>query len=297
MTWEWPIWVYLWLARMAGGAYFAAYIVNRFTRGAQEPLLRMATYLAVPTAMIGVLLLVFDLGRPIRFWRLLTEFDHIGSAMWLGTWFLLAFVGCTVVMIILWNGARYVPYEQARASLGRISSIVSGLGALFAVLVITYTGVLLASSNQALWSATFMVPVLFVTSAVSTGIALLIVTALASNSRAISTRLVGRLAEVDALVIFMEMIILVIYAAWLGISGREGASDGLRTLVTGSMAPAFWAGVVALAILVPLILDISNWGKEIRDRGSATWLAIMASAAAVIVGGLFLRFAIVHGGQ
>jgi len=297
MVWGPPIWIYLWLAGMAGGAYFAAYLVNRFSRGTQEPLLRMATYLAVPTAMIGVLLLIVDLGKPLRFWRLLTEFDNIGSAMWLGTWFLLAFVASAVIMIILWNGARYVVTKEARLSLARIADIISGIGALFAVLVIAYTGVLLASSNQPLWSATYLVPALFVTSAVSTGIAFVIVTALVGDSRAVSSRLISRLAEADALVILIELVMLVVYAVWLGASHMEGAAQGLRLLVAGSMAPTFWVGVVALAILIPLILDISNWGKEIRQRGSATWLAIMTSSVAVMIGGLLLRFAVVRGGQ
>jgi len=297
IVWESPIWIYLWLAGMAGGAYFAAFLVDRFSGGTQKPLLRMATVLAVPVTLIGVLLLIADLGRPIRFWRLLSEFDHIGSAMWLGTWFLLAFVACAVVMIVVWYGARYLVSEQARLSLARIGDGASWLAALFAVLVIVYTGVLLASSNQALWSSTFMVPALFVTSAVSTGVALLIVTALASGRELIPNRMISRLAELDVLVILAELVILVTYTVWLGVTNLGGAHEGLRMLLTGSISVAFWTGAVALAVLIPLALELPNWGKEIRERGSATWIAIMTSGVAVIIGGLLLRMAIVRGGQ
>ena len=31
MTWAAPIWIYLWLAGMAGGAYFAAFVTGRAT--------------------------------------------------------------------------------------------------------------------------------------------------------------------------------------------------------------------------------------------------------------------------
>ena len=297
IVWESPIWIYLWLAGMAGGAYFAAFVIDRFSGGRQKPLLRMATALAVPVTLIGVLLLVLDLGRPIRFWRLITEFDHIGSAMWLGTWFLLAFVACTVVMIVVWYGARYLASEQARLSLARLADVVSWGAAIFAVLVIVYTGVLLASSNQALWSSTFMIPALFVTSAVSTGVALLIVTALVSRNGVISNKMISRLAELDVLVILAELLILVTYTVWLGVTNLSGAAEGLRMLLTGSISAAFWTGAVALAILIPLALDLPNWGKELRERGSTTWLAIMASGVAVIIGGLLLRMAIVRAGQ
>ena len=31
MAWSAPIWIYLWMAGMAGGAYFAAFLAERFT--------------------------------------------------------------------------------------------------------------------------------------------------------------------------------------------------------------------------------------------------------------------------
>ena len=33
MVWEWPIWVYLFVAGVAGGGFFATFLVNQFTRG------------------------------------------------------------------------------------------------------------------------------------------------------------------------------------------------------------------------------------------------------------------------
>jgi formate-dependent nitrite reductase membrane component NrfD len=33
MTWEWPLAVYLWIAGIAGGAYFAAFMMSHFRKG------------------------------------------------------------------------------------------------------------------------------------------------------------------------------------------------------------------------------------------------------------------------
>ena len=75
ISWGAPIWLYLWLAGMAGGAYFSAFLAERLDTGFNGRLLRLATYLGIPLATIGVMLLVLDLGHPLRFWHLLTSFN------------------------------------------------------------------------------------------------------------------------------------------------------------------------------------------------------------------------------
>jgi uncharacterized membrane protein YbjE (DUF340 family) len=53
--------------------------------------------------------------------------------------------------------------------------------------------------------------------------------------------------------------------------------------------------VVLLALLVPLGLEVANWGKELE--GKAVWRAVLASAVCVVFGGLVLRAVITIGGQ
>ena len=96
MAWSAAIWIYLWLAGMAGGAYFAAFLADRFTGGGNRQLLRLATYVGIPLAVIGVMLLIVDLGQPIRFWHLMVIFK-VTSPMSMGTWILLAWVGGLLV--------------------------------------------------------------------------------------------------------------------------------------------------------------------------------------------------------
>ena len=63
MVWEWPIWLYLFAAGVAGGGFFAAFLVNLFTGGKHKALLQIATWIGVPLVLMGVLLLVVDLGN------------------------------------------------------------------------------------------------------------------------------------------------------------------------------------------------------------------------------------------
>ena len=107
--------------------------------------------------------------------------------------------------------------------------------------------------------------------------------------------MVGRLAEADAIVILVELAVLIGYAIWLGASSLAGTSEALRLLTTGSLAAPFWLGVVLLALLVPLYLEIAHWGKGTESK--AVWRTVLASSACVILGGLILRVLIVIGAQ
>ena len=309
MAWSAPIYVYLWLAGMAGGAYFTAFIADRFNGGNRQ-LFRLATYMGIPMAVIGVLLLVVDLGKPIRFWHLLTEFK-VSSPMSMGTWILFAWVLIAIVLAVIWWSERFFDKGTLR-SLQQLASRLGALNVIFAVLLMTYTGVLLAVSNQSLWAGSVLLPSLFVASAISTGIAIIILGALITNastevrlalnqcSRAsdwtISNKTIVRLAEADAGVIVIELLALVGYAVWLANSSMAGASEGLSILLTGSLAAPFWIGVVLLALLIPLWLDVANWGKQIGPNKRVA-MVIASSSLCVIIGGLILRAVITIGGQ
>ena len=312
MTWTALIWIYLWLAGMAGGAFLAAKAAGRFSGSKDDSLLRLATWLGVPLAGIGVLLLIFELGSPIWFWHLFTRFD-VTSPMSMGTWILIVWVLIDVVMIATWWLEGKVSQETG-ASLAGLRKLLSRINVVLSAALITYTGVLLAVSSQSLWAGTILLPALFVVSAVSTGVAILILAALALNSIADGSmaelklalnqifgstewktpkEMIARLAEADAVIIVLEIIAMVGYVIWLATS--TGGSDALGVLTTGSMAAPFWVGVVLLALLIPFGLDLTTRRKASEAKGVT--MTIVTSSLCVVVGGLILRWVITSGGQ
>ncbi len=312
MTWTALIWIYLWLAGMAGGAFLAAKAAGRFSGSKDDSLLRLATYLALPLAVVGVLLLIFELGTPIWFWHLFTQFDF-GSPMSMGTWILIAWAIIAMIMIVSWWLQEKVSPEAA-ASLARMRKLLSRINIFFSAALITYTGVLLAVSSQSLWAGTVLLPALFVVSAVSTGVAALVLAALALNYIADSQlaeirialnqifgttewktpkEMILKLAEADALIIVLEIAVMIGYIIWLATS--TSGSDALGVIISGSMAAPFWVGVVVLALLIPFVLDITIRGKAAEAKGVV--MTITTSAACVIIGGLILRWVITSGGQ
>ncbi len=236
--------------------------------------------------------------------------------MSMGTWILLLWVIIAVIMVILWwISNRFLSEETARSA-RRLTGFLGWINLVLAAGLITYTGVLLAVSNQSLWAGTVILPCLFVASAISTGIALVILGSMAVNvigkgglaelkvalnqlfgttEWMIPNRIIARLAEADAIVIFVEIAALIGYVIWLAVSQTAGAGASLGILATGAMAGWFWGGVVVLALLIPVALDFANWGKGIETR--KVWRAVLASSTCVVLGGLVLRAVITIGGQ
>lgn len=315
MPWNIPLWFDIWLAGMAGGAYLVAFLANQYGGGTHKNLFRLAVYTGVPLAIIGVLLLVIDLGTPIWFWHLFGSFLPV-AVMSMGTWILVAFLVIAFIMMIMWviegDGARNPnAYKGNMPSMaGKISGFLAWINLIFAVLLITYPGVLLASSSQPIWSSNILLPALFVVSAASTGVALLILMAFIMNvvnkSSAsvlnssvkwlfgsadwqVSSGTISQLAKSLIGIIAIQAVVLIGYIIWLGASSATGTGEALSLLTTGTLAIPFWIVLVGIGLILPLLLLLTNWGK-------AT-LVILTSASCVLLGGLALRAIMIVGGQ
>jgi len=321
MPWNIPLWFDIWLAGIAGGAYFVAFLADRFSRGAYKNLFRLSVYVGVPLAIVGVLLLIIDLGTPIWAWHLFTQFQ-VTSVMSMGTWILLSWVIIAFIMMLLWviegdatRKPELYPNNMA-GKMRRVSGFLSWVNLIFAVLLMTYTGALLATSNQPMWSSTLLLPALFVASALCTGVALLIIMALVVNAVnnsssaklhsvvkwlfgstgwTISSETIGQLAKSLVWVISIELVVMAGYAIWLSISTVSGAGEALSLLTIGTLAIPFWVVVVLIGLLIPLALLIINRGKALAAK--ATLNIVVASATCVLLGGLALRAVMIVGGQ
>lgn len=293
ITWGFPIYLYLWLAGMAAGAYFTAFLAERFGKHKDHRLLHIALYLGIPAAIVGVIFLLSDLSYPLRFWHLFVFFN-LTSPMSIGSWLLILWTGIGVLIVFLWHIRNRIPIKPG--SLHRIMNYLHWAGFFVSVLLMSYTGVLLAVSIQPLWASTFLLSPLFVVSAISTGAAILILAALISRIWKIHSDTIKRMIQVDAVVIAFEFVILLVFLLWLYKSGIPGASESMIMLTTGVLAVRLWLGVVSLAIMVPFALDVVHWGKKVGEH-RAVLVAAVISSACVISGGLILRIVIVLGGQ
>jgi formate-dependent nitrite reductase membrane component NrfD len=281
--WEWPIWVYLWAAGVAGGGYFAAFLVNLFTGRKHKSLLQIATWIGVPLVLLGSLLLVIDLGNPTWAWHLFVRFMPV-SPMSLGSWILLLWSIIGVVLIALWFAEIFEPTEQPIDVFARVASwlrplvpaaeILSWVAFVLAVLLIAYTGVLLSNTSEAMW-ATVLLPVLFVASAVTTGMAAMMLVAIL-----LGKEVPPRLGQAGTVLEILEVLALIAFLV----------SVPAGVLISGTLSLWFWIGVVGIGMLVPVVLELLTW------RTSPP-LAVLASTLSILLGGLILRAVVVIGGQ
>jgi formate-dependent nitrite reductase membrane component NrfD len=302
MSWNWQIWIDLWAAGMAGGAYLVAFLANKYSGGKYNNLFRLAVITGVPLAIIGVILLIIDLGTPIWAWHLFVNFLPT-AVMSMGAWILTAWIVVAFVMMILWVVEWDVNRNPNKYSTSMVSftkslaGLLAWVGLIFAILLMTYTGVLLASTTQALWASTWLLPSLFVASAIATGVALLIVMSMifnkvnegSSSGWTFSKDIIGKLSSALTGVIVAEALILISYAIWLAAAGEAG-SEAFKMLISGDLAVAFWIAVVGVGMVIPLVLLLAT-------RGRSALMVVATSSACVLLGGLALRAVITVGGQ
>lgn len=284
MTFE-PIWNsviawYLFLAGLGGGAYVAAALMRRFHP--EATFLRRAAHLIAPiTVIVGLLLLMVDakagLYNPLRFALLLTNF---GSVMTWGVVFLSSFVVVALVTAFLDFFRRPVPWA------------LEIVGAVLGVCVAVYTGCLLGVCNGfPLWNNALL-PVLFLVSALSTGIASVMVAGLIR--RPDQFHKVGLVKRVH---FGLGVVEIVLVAALLFVTSFDSTAGltSVEHLLVGSWAVVFWVGFVAVGLVFPLAVEL--WllfcaKPEVEHAPAGRWCALGAEIG-VLVGGYLLRLLVI----
>jgi formate-dependent nitrite reductase membrane component NrfD len=167
------------------------------------------------------------------------------------------------------------------AGAGRVLSSTLGkafmvIGAIFGFFVAGYTGVLLAVSNQPVWSDTWTLGGLFLASGLSGAAATIL---LLSRSRREAAVTEGKLMEADRYFIILELILIALFLITLG---------GLVSKVLGGGWIILWL-IVLIGTLVPLILE---WRPAMVRQVSPVVVPVL-----VLVGVLALRAVIIFSAQ
>jgi formate-dependent nitrite reductase membrane component NrfD len=296
--WGWWIILYFYLGGIAAGAYFTATLIELMGRDEDRELARIGYWIAFPLVCLCGLFLTIDLDRPGRFWHMLfksevidaafaagwpfsgTGWRHMSQAimfkywspMSIGAWALLLFGLCSLLSFLgsLWPGGRLERWLR-HGWPGRGLQVVGSLVGFF---IAAYTGALLTATNEPVWSDSDWIAPLFLASAASTGIALIIIIA---EWRRVAPGSLRRLERADLWALGLELAIFAAFLASLG--------GGLLVVLESWYGRLLIVGVLVIGLLVPLAFHL-RLGLSLPARG-----AVLAAAFALF-GGFLLRYAL-----
>lgn len=295
--WTWYILFYFFFAGISGGSYTVASLLRLFGRPSDEPASRLGYYTAFVALLPCPVLLVVDLGQPVRFWHMLVDTTpgqvaptfKYWSPMSVGAWALLIFGAFATVSLI----AALVRDDRLEFGLARLAARVMGswfgalvtfVGMLFGLFVAGYTGVLLSVSNQPVWSDTWALGGLFLASGLSASVALLV---WLTRFRRLARYSTDFLVRGEQWFQILELALIVIFAVTLVRAGTWNAAFGLPWLV-------LWAFVV-----ISLVPGISGFGRPHVSASGSLAVARMPAVLPwiVVLGVLALRAAIIFSAQ
>ncbi|MQY10151.1 hypothetical protein SRB5_02580 [Streptomyces sp. RB5] len=230
--WTWYILVYFFFAGLSGGSYVLATLLRLRGEPADEPAARLGYYAAFAALPVCPVMLVLDLGRPLRFWHMMwntTPGDggpvlKYWSPMSLGAWGLLAF-GVFATVSFADTLVRDGHLTFLRRILAPLTGAVfTAAGSVLGLFVAGYTGVLLSVSNQPVWSDSWALGGLFLASATAGSAALLHVL-LRLRPAARASR--GKLTVAERLFAPLELALIVVFLLTLIPAGAVGTAFGM----------------------------------------------------------------------
>ena len=277
--WTWQIPIYFWVGGIGAGVQLFSTLAHLLGHE-DEALTRTSRYTVLITMILSPVLLIWDLGRPERFYNML-RILKLRSPMSTQSWALMVFGNLSGLL-----AARQAA-EDGLLGEGVLARMVKALipAKLLSVLALPVglyvganTGNLISATSVPMWARNwpFMGPT-FLASGVSTALSLLsFVLHLGHWGQKKTLRVLAR----------AERAVLLVEAGLMAVS-LVRMSRWSKPLFSKEVAPLFVGGTLLGGIAAPLAL-LS--GRETRPKSLLTSVLVLA-------GGLAFRFAMIRGGR
>ncbi len=278
--WTWQVPIYFWLGGIGAGTQLFA-TVAQLLGHKDEALTRVSRYTVLFTMLLSPVLLIWDLGRPERFYNML-RILKLRSPMSTQSWSLFAFGnlgGLIAARQAAEDGLLLGDNPLSRLVIRLIPArLLTVLALPFGLFVGFNTGNLISATSVPIWARNWMLmgPT-FLTSGLSTALSWL---SLALN--------LGRWGEAKTLRALhrAEKVVILIEGLLIGASLIR-MSRWSKPLFSKEVAPLFVGGTIIGGIIAPMAL---LFGKESRSKS-------MLASVLALVGGLAFRFSLILAGR
>ncbi|MCK4835390.1 MAG: polysulfide reductase NrfD, partial [Candidatus Aminicenantes bacterium] len=273
--------IYFYLTGLSAGSFILSTLAYGFGLKIFKPVGRIGVVLATALLIIAPIFLLLHLGSPLRFWHLFVYLNFASPITW-GTFLLVIYpINCIIYGYFMFRNKP----KQTR--------LFAFIGIPLAILVHGYTGFIVAVGKaRALWNTALM-PILFLVSAIVSGIALmiiayLVVTGIFSKNRKPDFSLVEKLAKILAWTIVLDLFLVVSDLIVLAFSHTD-AQETLQVLLKGKFFIPFVVIENLLGKILPFFLLVI---PRFRNLVTITLASIL-----VIIGIFFMRYVVILGGE
>ena len=322
-----PLWgvlivLYPYITGLVAGAFIMASLVRVFRVQALEPVYRLSMLTALSFLLCAPLPLLFHLGHPERCYEIMIT-PHLTSPMaifgFVYAWYLMA-----VLLLELWFDYRQDFVEWSKTQSGikgiiyrlftvgvtdqsekaiklddRLGWIISIVGIPSAFLLHGYVGFIFGSIKANPWWGNVLMPIIFILSAMVSGIALCVFNYMVLTWIRRRT-LDMRCLDTMGMFLFYALVIDAAVEALDWIHRAYSAQEGFHVMEYMAREKLFYTlslGQAAMGTLIPLILlgVLQLFRRRIPELGRKRMY--FASAVMIIVGVLAMRWNVVMGGQ
>ena len=293
--WKGIIAIYLYLAGMGAGSFVIGTLIHwlgmpldlPFTAsinllGYRLDLAKFPLFWGPIMVAIGAPFLILDLGIKRRFMYACLN----PKTSWVARGFLILSTFIVFGLILL--AKSVLPFEWLHAD-SALWLIPEGIAFIFAFGTAIYTGILLkATKSIPLWN-TYLLPLLFLVSALSTGSMAIILSTLGTGFFSHDAGAMKILTRGEQVLVIIEAIVLYLYLS-RSYRATEQGKDSVRLLVFGEKKTIFWGGIVLLGFIFPIILE------SIASFFHGEVVLLFVSGLVMLCGGFFLRLGVLSSG-
>lgn len=273
--------IYFYLTGLSAGSFILSTLAYGFGMEKYKPLGRVGVVLATTLLIIAPLFLLFHLSAPYRAWYLFVHINLESPITW-GTFLLVLYpINCIIYGIFMFKENW------------KLTRIFGRIGIPLAISVHGYTGFILAFGKaRALWNTALM-PILFLASAIVSGIALMILVCVIkdrffSEKKEINKELVFSLGKMLGWAIVFDLFLVGSDLLVLTISHSD-AQAAAQTILHGEFSFMFLFIENILGKLFPLVVLLI---PRFRNLTTVTIASLL-----VVIGIFFMRYVVVLAGE
>jgi len=275
VPWKIYIPLYFYFTGLSAGSFILSTLSTVFGIKRFKPMALPAAIISFLLLLLAPACLILDLHQPLRFWHtLVPEYFNNTSALSYGSWLLTAYPIANLIYIYF----IFVKNDRVTRVLGMITVPL-------AIFVHAYTGFAFALVRARAWWHSALMPGFFLTSALLSGIALLLVVALIIDQYR-KEKLDPELFKSLRLMMIGILLTDLFWNGCFWLTLLVSTADGYASVMLAFHEKLYLWGEIISGMLVPLMILLLPWTRRRR-----AWLCV---ASILIIGGVFLmRYSVV----